>query len=73
MNFRNSYIGIKQWERKANHSPSSDAEVNNEWMFSLNPQYNLMMCRGTAFLYLIPGHEKVTINKIQQFYLLYTK
>jgi hypothetical protein len=62
MSFRDSFTGIKRWERESNYLPSK-ADFKNEWMFTSNPQYNFMMCRGTALFYFITGHENAAISK----------
>lgn len=61
MSFRDSFTEFKRLERESNCSPYN-ADVKNEWIFTSNPQHNFMMCRGTAVLYFITGHENVAIN-----------
>jgi hypothetical protein len=35
-------LGVKQSGRKANNSPPTNDEVNNEWSYTSDPQYVFM-------------------------------
>jgi hypothetical protein len=44
---------VKQPERKVKHSPPSNAEVNNAWSYTSNPQYVFMVwCLIEQWIYL---------------------
>jgi hypothetical protein len=45
MGTRGSFLGVKRPGRKANHSPSSSAEVQNTWSYASTPQYIFMAWR----------------------------
>lgn len=45
---RNFPLGLKGLVREADHSPASNAEVENEWRCTSTPPYDFMSCTGTT-------------------------
>jgi hypothetical protein len=42
MGTRGSSLGVKRWEREADHSLPYNAEVKNAWSYTSTPPYTFM-------------------------------
>jgi hypothetical protein len=43
-----SLPGVKHLVHEANHTPNGSAKVRNEWNYTTNLQYAIMICKGTT-------------------------